>query len=63
LTVIHADERGAPKGREPIRWKLLTNLPVNDLSAAIEKLNWYAQRWKLETYHKILKSGCRAEQS
>jgi len=27
------------------------------------KLNWYAQRWKIETFHKILKSGCRAEES
>ena len=31
LTVIHADERGTPEGREPIRWKLLTDLPVDDL--------------------------------
>ena len=29
--------------------------------AAIEKLDWYAMRWKIETFHKILKSGCRAE--
>ncbi|MEC3947697.1 transposase [Sphingobium sp. HWE2-09] len=28
---------------------------------AIEKLDWYAQRWKIELFHKILKSGCRAE--
>jgi hypothetical protein len=32
-------------------------------SAAIEKLQWYALRWKIETFHKILKSGCQAEQS
>ena len=31
LTVIHADEREAPAGREPIRWRLLTNLAVDDL--------------------------------
>ena len=31
--------------------------------AAIEKLDWYAQRWKIETFHKVLKSGCQAEQS
>jgi hypothetical protein len=30
---------------------------------AIEKLEWYAQRWKIETFHKILKSGCRAEEA
>lgn len=31
------------------------------LDSAIEKLDWYAQRWKIETFHKVLKSGCRAE--
>jgi hypothetical protein len=63
LTVIHAHERGTPEGREPIRWDLLTDLPVEDLTAAVEKLDWYALRWKLETYHKVLKSGCQAEQA
>ena len=26
-------------------------------------IDWYAMRWKIETFHKILKSGCRAEDS
>ena len=30
---------------------------------AIEKLEWYAMRWKIEMFHKILKSGCKAEES
>ena len=63
LTVIHATERGTPRGREKIAWKLLTNLPVKTLKEAIEKLNWYALRWKIEVFHKILKSGCKAEDS
>jgi hypothetical protein len=63
LTVIHAMERGTPRGREKIAWKLITNLPVTSLKAAIEKLNWYALRWKIEVFHKILKSGCKAEES
>lgn len=63
LTVIHAWERGKPKGRQPICWKLLTDLPIKDLESAIEKVDWYAQRWKIETFHKILKSGCRVEDS
>ncbi|WP_247807961.1 MULTISPECIES: IS4 family transposase [unclassified Bradyrhizobium] len=63
LTVIHASERGAPKGRKPIEWKLITDLPVRGRSEAIEKINWYAMRWKIEMCHKILKSGCRAEDS
>jgi hypothetical protein len=41
LTVIRAHERGTPAGREAIRWNLLTNRPVQDLTSAIEKLDWY----------------------
>ncbi len=63
LTVIYAQERGHPQGRERIDGKLLTDLPVRSCLQAIEKLEWYAQRWKIETFHKILKSGCRAEES
>jgi hypothetical protein len=63
LTVIHATERGAPKGRKPIEWKLITDFKVSSRAEAIEKINWYAMRWKIEVFHKILKSGCRAEES
>jgi len=63
LTVLHAVEQGAPKNRAKIDWKLITNLPVKSLAEALEKLEWYALRWKIETFHKILKSGCRVEDS
>lgn len=63
LTVIHAIERGAPKRRKPIEWKLITTLPVRSRADAIEKLDWYAMRWKIKVFHKILKSGCKAEES
>jgi hypothetical protein len=41
----------------------LTNLPVKSLLDAIEKNEWYAMRWKIEMFHEVLKSGCRAEES
>jgi hypothetical protein len=63
LTVIHAQERGKPKRRKKIEWKLLTDLPVRSCKDAIEKIEWYALRWKIEVFHKILKSGCKAEES
>jgi hypothetical protein len=63
LTVLHATERGKPRGRDRIDWTLITNLPVTSRAQAIEKLQWYALRWKIEIFHKILKSGCQAEQS
>jgi hypothetical protein len=27
------------------------------------KLDWYARRCKIQSYHKVLKSGCQAERS
>lgn len=63
LTVVYAHERGSPGDRSKIAWKLITNLPVASLADAIEKLEWYGMRWKIETFHKIMKSGCRAEDS
>jgi hypothetical protein len=63
LTVIHAEERETPKNRKKIDWKLITDLPVQSCKDAIEKLEWYALRWKIEVFHKILKSGCKAEES
>jgi hypothetical protein len=63
LTVIHAEERGTPKNRKRIDWKLVTDLPVQSRKDALEKLEWYAMRWKIEVFHKILKSGCKAEES
>jgi len=63
LSVIYAKEIGRPKGRDPVNWKLITDLPVDSLADAIEKLTWYSLRWKIEVFHKILKSGCKAEES
>jgi hypothetical protein len=63
LTVIYAQEQDTPQGRDRIDWKLITDLPVSSPLQAIEKLEWYASRWKIETFHKILKSGCKAQDS
>ena len=37
--------------------------PCSPERTQYEKLHWYAMRWKIETFHKILKSGCKAEDS
>ncbi|WP_197500226.1 MULTISPECIES: hypothetical protein [Burkholderiaceae] len=36
---------------------MITDLSIKSRADAIEKLDWYAMRWKIETFHKILKSG------
>lgn len=61
VTVIGASERDPPVGEEAISWVLLTDLPVLDFASAAEKINWYGKRWGIETWHKVLKSGCKVE--
>jgi Transposase DNA-binding len=61
LTVIQAREARKPHGRDRIDWKLVTDLAVTSPEQAVEKLQWYAQRWKIELFHTVLKSGCRVE--
>src|SRR5688572_27628224 len=37
------------------------NIAVNNFKSAVERIEWYCQRWAIELYHKVLKSGCRVE--
>jgi len=59
--VIHAKEESPPKGAEPIEWFLMTNEPVQTAEAAYEMICYYTQRWKIERFHYVLKSGCAVE--
>ncbi len=58
---VLATERQAPDGVKPLEWMLLTTAPVTSTEEAVEKLQWYAQRWNIEVFHRTLKSGCRIE--
>ncbi len=61
LQIIHAKEKTPPPDRPPLLWKLITNLPVSTHEEAVRMLGWYARRWSIETFFKILKTGCRIE--
>lgn len=63
VTVIFAQEIDKRSGqRDPIDWRIIADLEVKTVDNAIEKLKWYALRWRIETYFKILKSGCKIEE-
>lgn len=62
LNAVYVMERNPPEGEEPLEWMLLTDLPVNTFDEAVEKVRWYCLRWRIEVFHKILKSGLRVEQ-
>lgn len=61
LQIIHAEEIDPPEERPPVFWRLITNLPVESHAQAVHKLEWYALRWKIETFFGTLKTGCRIE--
>jgi hypothetical protein len=63
LTIIQAREEIQPDDRPAVDWKLITDLPVASAADAVRMLRRYGMRWKIETFHKILKSGCRAEEA
>jgi hypothetical protein len=62
LQAVWVEEAGPPAGQEPVRWLLLTTLPLPDFAAAAQAVRWYTVRWLIERYHYVLKSGCRVEQ-
>ena len=61
LWAVWAREVNTPEGIEPIEWMLLSTLPVDNFDSALEKLRWYAGRWGIEVFHRVLKSGCQIE--
>ena len=58
---VYATEVNPPEGEEPVSWMLLTSEAVTTQAQAQTILRWYSYRWRVEDYHKILKSGCQAE--
>jgi len=61
VNVLAVTEARPPKDGEALHWVLLTSLPVRTFTQAVEKVEWYALRWTIETWHKVMKSGCKVE--
>ena len=62
LWAVWVLEVDAPPGVKPVEWMLFTNVPVNSPQEALQKVDWYCQRFQIEVYHRTLKSGCRIEE-
>lgn len=58
LNVVEVVELNPPADiKKPIRWVLLTTLPVENIEQAIEIIQLYTIRWVIERFHYLLKSG------
>ncbi len=62
MYAVLAQEVNTPQGVEPLCWMLLTTVETTCFEDAIERLHWYATRWGIEVFHKVLKSGCKIEE-
>jgi len=61
IYVVHAREENPPAGCEAVEWFLLTTIVLTSVFDAEECLRWYCLRWRIEDWHRVLKSGCGIE--
>lgn len=61
LWALEVREIDPPPGVEPVCWQLLTTESVADAADAARLAGWYALRWRIEDFHRVLKTGCRVE--
>lgn len=62
LWVVHVHETATPAdGSPPLRWTLLTTVPIESPQQAQECLRRYSLRWRIEDWHRVLKDGCDVE--
>jgi len=59
--IVHALEENPPGGVEPLGWFLITTVEIDSVEQAESCLGWYCLRWRIEDWHRVLKSGCRIE--
>jgi hypothetical protein len=59
--VVLVTEIDASPNEKPLRWLLLTSLPLASAADALWCVQIYQWRWLIERFHYVLKSGCRIE--
>ena len=62
LWVVQVLEEEPPADAEPLRWYLLTTVKLDSPQQAQACLAWYCLRWRIEDWHRVLKTGCRIEE-
>jgi hypothetical protein len=61
VTCVVAREIGVPTGLRPVVWRLVTNRQAQSRDAVIEFIDWYRDRWEIELFSNVLKTGCKVE--
>jgi hypothetical protein len=58
---VFAEERNVPEGEIPVRWVLLTSLPITDDVQVYRIIEYYQIRWLIEINFRTLKSLFKVE--
>lgn len=58
LWAIDLLENNPPAGATQLEWLLLTTIQVSSAKQALQCIRWYCRRWRIEEWHRVLKSGC-----
>ena len=61
LYAVSVVEPHPPEGAKELRWVLLTTVPIRSRKEALRCLRWYTLRWRIEEWHRVMKSGCHIE--
>jgi len=59
LWAIYLEEKNPPTDATAVRWLLLTTVQVASAKQALRSIRWYCRRWRIEEWHRVMKSGCK----
>ena len=59
---VYAREENPPAQAKAIEWLLLTTEEVETAEQAARIVGFYCRRWRIEEWHRVLKSGCKVQE-
>lgn len=62
IGIVHVKEDKPPADAEAIEWFLLTTIDLQSADNVLNCVKWYCLRWRIEDWHRVLKSGCKVEE-
>lgn len=62
VNVVLVRELDPPDDDTAVEWLLITSLPIDSLDDVLRVVAYYAARWGIEVFFRILKTGCRVEE-
>jgi len=59
IWAIYLLETDPPEGATAVEWMLLTSIEIASVKQALRCVQWYCRRWRIEEWHRVMKSGCK----